>query len=156
MHSGNAVCDTPIGITSWSPAVKWNGSKSWCNVGAEGVTSHAISKRTELGIRSEDMRKGDNEQRCSTDRSIAMDPERFPFICTSAVRDRYRMYNHLMNSGSNSAVFKTATKIRWSTLSNALDWSKLISAASVSSSIPSRISRTKYRFFFFINLIFTA
>ena len=42
--SGKETCVTPIGTTSWSPVVKWNGSKSWCNVGAEAVTSHFILK----------------------------------------------------------------------------------------------------------------
>ena len=41
--SGKEMCVAPIGTTSWSPAAKkWNGSKSWCNVGAEGVTSHVL------------------------------------------------------------------------------------------------------------------
>ena len=34
--SGKEMCDTPIGTTSWSPAVKRNGWRSWCNVGTEG------------------------------------------------------------------------------------------------------------------------
>ena len=34
------MCDTPVRTTSWSPAVKWNGSKKLTyGGGAEGVTS---------------------------------------------------------------------------------------------------------------------
>ena len=44
------------------------------------------------------------------------------------------MLIHLRNYGLNPAVTKTYAKIRWSTLLKALDWSKLISTASVPSS----------------------
>ena len=33
------MCDAPIGTTSWSPAVKWNGLKKLMYRGAEGVSS---------------------------------------------------------------------------------------------------------------------
>ena len=56
---------------------------------------------------------------------------------------------------SDPAVSKTVAKNRWSTLWKALDWSKLISAASVSSSMPSRISRINCRLSW-IDLPFTA
>ena len=62
---------------------------------------------------------------------------------------------HLRNSGLNPAVSKTVAENRWSTLLKALDWSKLISAASVSSFIPSRTSRIKCRLSW-IDLPFTA
>ena len=34
------MCDAPIGTISWSPAVKWNGSKQLTYRGAEGASSH--------------------------------------------------------------------------------------------------------------------
>ena len=55
------------------------------------------------------------------------------------------MPTHLRNSDWNPAVSKTVYKTRWSTLSKALDWSKLISAASLPSFIPSTTSRIKCR-----------
>ena len=82
------------------------------------------------------------------------DPERFLFPCTTAIGDWYRMLIHLRNSNSNLAVSNTTIRNRWSTQLNALDWSKLISVAPLSSSIVSMISRTKCRLFW-IDLLFT-
>ena len=81
--------------------------------------------------------------------------KRLPFTCTSAWGLWYIMLIHLRNSGLNLAVSKTDAKIRWSTLSKTLDWSKLISVTSVPSSISSRTSRTKCRLSW-IGLPFTA
>ena len=39
--SGKEMCDAPIGTTSWSPVVKWNGSKRLTYRGIEGVTLHS-------------------------------------------------------------------------------------------------------------------
>ena len=100
-------------------------------------------------------RRGDRGQPCRTERSIPNPPERLPFTCTTAWGLGYIMLIHLRNSGLNPEVSKTVPKNRWSTLSKALDWSKLISAASVSSFIPSRTLRIKCRLSW-IDLPFTA
>ena len=107
------------------------------------------------GSNARTQRRGDRGQPCRTERSIAITPERLPFTCTTAWGLWYIMLIHLRNSGLNPAVSKTDAKNRWSTLSKALDWSKLISAASVSSFIPSRTSRIKCRLSW-IDLPFTA
>ena len=100
-------------------------------------------------------RASDRGWPCQTERSIANALECLTFTCTTAWGLWYIMLIHLWNSSSNSAVSKAVAKNRWSTLSTALDWSKLISAASMLSSIPSRTSRIKYRLSW-INLPFTA
>ena len=81
------------------------------------------------------MRQG---QPCQTDRSIANASECLPFTHITACRLWYIIPIHLQNSGLNPAVSKTVAKNQWSTLSKALDLSKLISMALVSSFNPSR------------------
>ena len=51
------MCDTPVGTTCWSLAVKWNGSKKLTYRGAKGVTSHPDgSSQLETRCRSESQR----------------------------------------------------------------------------------------------------
>ena len=107
------------------------------------------------GSRARTQRRGANGQPCRTERSTADTLERLPFTCTTAWGLWYIMLIHLRNSGLNPAVSKTVAKNRWSTLSKALDRSKLISAATVPSFIPSRTSRIKCRLSW-IDLPFTA
>ena len=107
------------------------------------------------GSTARTQRRGDNGKPCRTERSTANTLERLPFTCTTAWGLWYIMLIQLRNSGLNPAVSKTVAKNRWSTLSKVLDWSKLISAASVPSSIPSRTSRIKCRLSW-IDLPFTV
>ena len=109
-----------------------------------GLVPSSLSLRRR-GSNARTQRRGDRGQPWRTERSIANAPERLPFTCTTAWGLRYIMLIHLRNSGSNPAVSKTVVKNRWSNLSKTLDWSKLISAASVSSFIPTRTSRIKCR-----------
>ena len=122
---------------------------------AQGRTSPLIPKPAQEGLQREEIEK--RRQRAALpDRTLDRDhPERLPFTCTTARGLWYIMLIHLRNSGSNPPVSKTDAKNRWSTLSKALDWSKLISAASVSSFIPSRTLRIKCRLSW-IDLPFTG
>ena len=107
------------------------------------------------GSKARTYRGGDREQPCWTDCSITNAPERLPFTCTTTWELWYIMLIHLRNSGLNPAVSKTDAKNRWSILSKALNWSKLVSAAFVPSFNPSRISRIKCRLSW-VDLPFTA
>ena len=127
---------------------------------AKGTPCRAGFVLSSLSLRRKDSkartyRRGDRGQPYRTDRSIANALERLLFTCTTAWGLWYIMLIHLWNSGSNPAVYKTVAKNQWSTLSKALDWSKLISAASVLSFIPSRTSRIKCRLSW-IDLPFTV
>ena len=104
---------------------------------AQGRIGPLIPKPTEKGLQSEEIEKRRQRQFCRTEHSIANALQRLPFTCTTAWGLWYVMLIHLQNSDWNPAVSKTDAKKQWSTLSKALDWSKLISAASVQSSIPS-------------------
>ena len=79
------------------------------------------------GSQASTQRRGDRGQPCRTDRSSVNASERSPFTCTTASGLWYNMLIHLQNSGLIPAVSKTIAKNRWSTLSKALNWSKLIS-----------------------------
>ena len=97
------------------------------------------------GCKPRTCRWRDEEKLCRTSSSIRKDLERFS--CTTAVGDRDITLIHLRNSGSNLAISRSAAKILWSIISNALDWSKLIIVTSVPSSAPSRIWCTKDKLF---------
>ena len=91
--------------------------------------------------------KGGEGQPNRSDRSNVKDPERFPFTCFTAWGLCFSMLIQLGSTrGSNPMVSKTVAKNRWSFLSNALYWYKLISVASASSSIPSMTLWMKCRF----------
>ena len=109
-----------------------------------GFVPSSLSLRSK-GSKVKTYRRRDRGQPCRTERLIANALERLPFTYTTAWGLWYIMLIHMRNSGSNQAVSKTVAKNRWSTISKALDWSKLINAASVSSSISSRTSRIKCR-----------
>ena len=124
-------------LAAWRPT---NGIAAQCR------TCPLIPKPAQEGLQREDIKK--RRQRGSLAGPNARSrssPERLQFTCTTAWGLWYIMLIHLRNSGLNPAVSKTDAKNRWSTLSKALDWSKLISAASVSSFNPSRTSRIKCR-----------
>ena len=118
-----------------------------------GLAPSSLSLRS-WGSRAK-TESGDRGYLCLTNRSIAKYHERFPFTCTTAVVLSYKMLTHLQNSGSNPAVSRTVARNLWSTLSNVLNWSELISATLVSFSTASKISCTKSRLFW-IDLPFTA
>ena len=107
-----------------------------------GFTVPFLSLRSR-GEKSEDTEK--RRQRVTLpDRPFERERLRtLPVHLTTACGLWYNMLIYLRKSGLNPAVSKTVAKNRWSTLSKALDRSKLISAALVSSFNPSRTSCTK-------------
>ena len=111
-----------------------------------------IPKPTEQGLQSDDIEK--RRQAASLpDRSLEC--ERPLFTCTSGWGLWYIMLIYLRNSGLNPAVSKTDAKNRGLILSKALGWSKMISAASVPSPIPSSTLQIKCRLSW-IDLPFTV
>ena len=117
---------------------------------AKGIPSRAGLASSFLSIRSRDSKARTLEETGGNPVS-----ERFSFNCTTACRLWYIILIHLQNKSLNPAVSKTIAKNRCSILSKALDWSQLISAASVPTSSPSRTSRTKHKLSW-IDIHFTA
>lgn len=71
-----------------------------------------------------------------------------PFTSTSTLVDAYRSLIKVRKYGPKLMAERTTSRNRWSTLSNILNWSKLISAASLS--IYSMIKCTKWRLFWIV------
>ena len=129
----------PSALLPWTvlPAnfvpVGGQGNKQW----------YQLTRRSSLGLQGEDVEKRRQEVSLLHRPLENECPRTLPVHLHHSLGLWYIMLVHLRNSGWNPAVSKTIAKNWWSTLSKSLDWSKLISAALVSSLNPSRTSRTR-------------